>query len=150
MSSILPQKYGDNSPMGNKMKEDNFMEFINGVILIEAVKSMPIWLQITAYFVTLAIFVLDIYITFKVSRSIAEGEIIKPLIAEVLGVALLVTAGAFAKGEIGGDYFKVPNGLYRVTVTAEADMTEFQDTYEIVDYKDGVYTIKPKENINEN
>lgn len=65
------------------------MEFINGVILIEAVKSMPIWLQITAYFVTLAIFVLDIYITFKVSRSIAEGEIIKPLIAEVLGVALL-------------------------------------------------------------
>lgn len=128
------------------------MEFnaINGVILIEAVKSMPIWLQITAYFVTLAIFVLDIYITFKVSRSIAEGEIIKPLIAEVLGVALLVTAGAFAKGEIGGDYFKVPNGLYRVTVTAEADMTEFQDTYEIVDYKDGVYTIKPKENTNEN
>ena len=129
------------------------MEFINGVILIEAVKSMPIWpiwLQITAYFVTLAIFVLDIYITFKVSKSIAEGEIIKPLIAEVLGVALLVTAGAFAKGEIGGDYFKVPNGLYRVTVTAEADMTEFQDTYEIVDYKDGVYTIKPKENTNEN
>lgn len=119
------------------------MEFINGVILIEAVKSMPIWLQITAYFVTLAIFVLDIYITFKVSRSIAEGEIIKPLIAEVLGVALLVTAGAFAKGEIGGDYFKMPNGLYRVT--AEADMTEFQDTYEIVDYKDGVYTIKVRE-----
>ena len=131
MSSILPQKYGDNSPMGNKMKEDNFMEFINGVV-------------------TLAIFVLDIYITFKVSKSIAEGEIIKPLIAEVLGVALLVTAGAFAKGEIGGDYFKVPNGLYRVTVTAEADMTEFQDTYEIEDYKDGVYTIKPKENTNEN
>ena len=44
----------------------------------------------------------------------------------------------------------MPNGLYRVTVTAETDMTEFQDTYEIVDYKDGVYTIKPKENINEN
>ncbi len=129
------------------------MEFINGVILIEAVKSMPIWpiwLQITAYFVTLAIFVLDIYITFKVSRSIAEGKILKPIVAEVLGVALLVTAGAFAKGEIGGDYFKVPNGLYRVTVTAEADMTEFQDTYEIEDYKDGVYTIKPKENTNEN
>ena len=129
------------------------MEFINGVILIEAVKSMPIWpiwLQITAYFVTLAIFVLDIYITFKVSRSIAEGKILKPIVAEVLGVALLVTAGAFAKGEIGGDYFKVPNGLYRVTVTAEADMTEFQDTYEIEDYKDGVYTIKPKENTIEN
>ena len=122
------------------------MEFINGVILIEAVKSMPIWLQITAYFVTLAIFILDIYITVKVSRSIAEGKILKPIVAEVLGVALLVTAGAFAKGEIiGVDYFKVPNGLYRVTVTAEADMTEFQDTYEIVDYKDGVYTIKVRE-----
>lgn len=123
------------------------MEFINGVILIEAVKSMPIWLQITAYFVTLAIFILDIYI---VSRSIAEGKILKPIVAEVLGVALLVTAGAFTMGEIGGDYFKVPNGLYRVTVTAEADMAEFQNTYEIVDYKDGVYTIKPKENTNEN
>ena len=121
------------------------MEFINGVILIEAVKSMPIWLQITAYFVTLAIFILDIYITVKVSWSIAEGEFLKPLVAEVLGVALLVTAGAFAKGEIGGDYFKVPNGLYRVTVTAETDMTEFQDTYEIIDYKDGVYTIKVRE-----
>lgn len=121
------------------------MEFINGVILIEAVKSMPIWLQITAYFVTLAIFALNIYITFKVSRCVAEGEIIKPLLAEALGITLLVTAGAFTKGEIGGDYFKVPNGLYRVTVTAEADMTEFQDTYEIVDYKDGVYTIKVRE-----
>ncbi|MFR0736603.1 MAG: hypothetical protein ACLSHR_06680 [Oscillospiraceae bacterium] len=55
------------------------MEFnaINGVILIEEVKSMPIWLQITAYFVTLAIFILDIYITVKVSRSIAEGGIFK-------------------------------------------------------------------------
>lgn len=123
------------------------MDFINGVILIEAVKSIPIWLQITAYFVTLAVFILDIYI---VSRSIAEGKILKPIVAEALGVALLVTAGAFTKGEIGGDYFKVPNGLYRVTVTAEADMAEFQDTYEIVDYKDGVYTIKPKENTNEN
>ena len=121
------------------------MKFIDGVILIEAVKSMPIWLQITAYFVTLAIFILDIYITVKVSRRIAEGEFLKPLVAEVLGVALLVTAGAFAKGEIGGDYFKVPNGLYRVTVTADADMTEFQNTYEIVDYKDGVYTIKVRE-----
>lgn len=121
------------------------MKFIDGVILIEAVKSMPIWLQITAYFVTLAIFILDIYITVKVSRSIAEGEFLKPLVAEVLGVALLVTAGAFAKGEIGGDYFKVPNGLYRVTVTAEADMAEFQDTYEIVDCKNGVYTIKVRE-----
>ena len=126
------------------------MDFINGVILIEAVKSIPIWLQITAYFVTLAVFILDIYITVKVSRSIAEGKILKPIVAEVLGVALLVTAGAFTQGEIGGDYFKVPNGLYRVTVTAEADMAEFQDTYEIVDYKDGVYTIKPKENTNEN
>lgn len=121
------------------------MKFINGVILIEAVKSMPIWLQITAYFVTLAIFALNIYITFKVSRCVAEGKIIKPLLAEALGITLLVTAGAFTKGEIGGDYFKVPNGLYRVTVTAEADMTEFQDTYEIVDYKDGVYTIKVRE-----
>lgn len=120
------------------------MEFINGVILIEAVKSMPIWLQITAYFVTLAIFIMDIYITVKVSRSIAEGGFLKPIVAEVLGVALLVTAGAFTKGEIGGDYFKVPNGLYRVTVTAETDMTEFQDTYEIVDYKDGVYTVRMK------
>ena len=122
------------------------MEFnaINGVILIEEVKSMPIWLQITAYFVTLAIFILDIYITVKVSRSIAEGGFLKPIVAEVLGVALLVTAGAFTKGEIGGDYFKVPNGLYRVTVTVETDMTEFQDTYEIVDYKDGVYTVRMK------
>jgi len=122
------------------------MEFnaINGVILIEEVKSMPIWLQITAYFVTLAIFILDIYITVKVSRSIAEGGFLKPIVAEVLGVALLVTAGAFTKGEIGGDYFKVPNGLYRVTVTVETDMTEFQDTYEIVDYKDGVYTVQMK------
>jgi len=121
------------------------MKFIDGVILIETVKSMPIWLQITAYFVTLAIFILDIYITVKVSRSIAEGELLKPLVAEVLGIALLVTAGAFAKGEIGVDYFKVPNGSYRVTVTEEVDMTEFQDTYEIIDYKDGVYTIKIRE-----
>ena len=56
------------------------MEFIDGVVLIEAVKSMPIWLQITVCFVMLAISVFGIYITFKASRSIAEGEIIKALL----------------------------------------------------------------------
>lgn len=56
------------------------MEFIDGVVLIEAVKSMPVWLQITVCFVMLAISVFGIYITFKASRSIAEGEIIKALL----------------------------------------------------------------------
>lgn len=62
------------------MKGGDFMEFIDGVVLIEAVKSMPVWLQITVCFVMLAISVFGIYITFKASRSIAEGEIIKALL----------------------------------------------------------------------
>lgn len=37
-------------------------------------------------------------------------------------------------------------GKYEVIVAADVDMNEFQERYEIIDFKNGVYTIKVKEN----
>lgn len=37
-------------------------------------------------------------------------------------------------------------GMYEVTVTDSVDMNEFQECYDIIDYENGVYIIKIKEN----
>ena len=41
-------------------------------------------------------------------------------------------------------HLKAPTGEYKVITTQDVDMTEFEDTYEITNYKDGVYTVQMK------
>ena len=41
-------------------------------------------------------------------------------------------------------HLKAPTGEYNVITTQNVDMTEFEDTYEITNYKDGVYTVRMK------
>ena len=41
-------------------------------------------------------------------------------------------------------HLKAPTGEYKVITTQDVDMTEFEDTYEITNYKDGVYTVRMK------
>ena len=41
-------------------------------------------------------------------------------------------------------HLKAPTGEYKVITTQNVDMTEFEDTYEITNYKDGVYMVRMK------
>ncbi len=47
------------------------------------------------------------------------------------------------------DEFQKPTGKYEVVVNSDVDMNEFQSKYDIIDYNDGVYTVKPKGNISQ-
>ena len=47
------------------------------------------------------------------------------------------------------DEFQKPTGKYKVVVNSDVDMNEFQSKYDIIDYNDGVYTVKPKDNISQ-
>ena len=45
------------------------------------------------------------------------------------------------------DESQKPNGEYEVTVSSNVDMNVFQSKYDIIDYDNGVYTVKPKDNV---
>lgn len=45
------------------------------------------------------------------------------------------------------DEFQKPNGEYDVTVSSNVDMNVFQSKYDIIDYNNGVYTVKPKDSV---
>ena len=63
-------------------------------------------------------------------------------------IVLIIITGivGFMVFEINDDPLNLekPTGEYKVITTQDVSMTEFQDTYEIVDYKDGVYTVRMK------
>lgn len=68
-------------------------------------------------------------------------------ICTVLSLAFFI-AGIFTIKVIPNfDEFQEPNGKYEVTVSSNVDMDEFQSQYTIIDYENGVYTVKPKDNI---
>ena len=118
------------------------MDFIDGVILIEEVWRFPKMFLI----ITFLIPVLGLMIIHCTPRCFEKKESGRYLILRLIIITVMV-ANTY---ELYKDPLNLekPTGEYKVIVTAEADMTEFQDTYEIVDYKDGVYTIKAKSNEN--
>ena len=42
-------------------------------------------------------------------------------------------------------FFQEPNDEYKVVIDTDVDMNEFSKCYEIVDFKDGIYTITLKD-----
>lgn len=45
------------------------------------------------------------------------------------------------------DEFQKSNGEYDVTLSSNVDMNVFQSKYDIIDYNNGVYTVKPKDSV---
>lgn len=111
-------------------KEDYVMEFIDGVILVETKTSLPVW-AIVVVFILAIISILAGSSALK--KAFSNGKY-------ALFCSVVCLVSALCELGIATD-FQEPNGKYRVVVTNEVDMDEFQRTYEIVDYKDGVYTI---------
>ncbi|MCU6727696.1 Uncharacterised protein [uncultured Ruminococcus sp.] len=118
------------------------MEFnaINGVILIEEVCKFPMALLIVAMVIVCFGF------------FVAQAQLIKcdsekgPSCLNLIVLIIITGIVAFIPYEINDDPLNLgkPTGEYKVITTQEVSMTEFQDTYEIVDYKDGVYTVRMK------
>lgn len=83
-------------------------------------------------------------------RNCCDGEKIFGFIMSMVGVVL----GCFLLILMCSDEVITPlfnsfgltdhTGKYEVTLTANVDMNEFQERYEIIDYENGVYTIKVK------
>lgn len=114
------------------------MEFnaINGVILIEEVCKFPI---------ALLIVILVICITgFLVTKNIGTKKETSWLDIIIIISVLFIMGSTLYELLYDPLHLKSPTGEYKVITTQDVSMTEFQDTYEIVDYKDGVYTVRMK------
>ena len=84
-------------------------------------------------------------------RDFRDGMKVTGAVITVVSFVLLCSFCVFISSEnliSYADSFGLAEstGKYEVTVTAEVDMGEFQERYEILDYENGVYTIKLKEN----
>ena len=122
------------------------MEFnaINGVILIEEVSKLPMALLMALLIVAMVIICIDLFV--------AHAQLIKcdsekgPSCLGLIVLIIITGIEGFIVFEINDDPLNLekPTGEYKVITTQDVSMTEFQDTYEIVDYKDGVYTVQMK------
>lgn len=130
------------------------MNFIDGVILIEETKT---WSTI-GLLVLIVMLVIGTAIGFGGCTIMANtlhyanaafARFIGLIIA-LIGIAvLLATSFTFnsinSLGPIVDEYgLSKYTGEYKVTVTDDTDMNEFQQKYEIISYINGVYTIKIK------
>ncbi len=114
------------------------MEFnaINGVILIEEICQFPI---------ALLIVILVIYITgFLVTKNIGTKKETSWLDIIKLISLLFIMGSTLYELLYDPLHLKAPTGEYKVITIQDVSMTEFQDTYEITNYKDGVYTVRMK------
>lgn len=132
------------------------MEFINGVIFLKEVLVLSVVGScILGTFVIIATVMMfggaRLYI--NGCRDFSDGKKIFGVIVCLIGIALSVSLSALSRSNTITYVFDNwgltdHTGKYEVTTTADVDMNEFQDCYETIDYKNGVYTIKVRESGN--
>lgn len=124
---------------------------MNGVIFIKEIMDISAF----GYFllgaiciVSLAMFFGGIKLWMEGCRSCCDGMEIAGFITLVVDLVLSCSIYAFINSEdlscVESLGLAKSTGKYEVTVTAEADMNEFQERYEILSFENGVYTIKIK------
>ena len=127
------------------------MEFINGVIFLNEVLVLSVVGScILGAFVIIATVMMfgGAALSINGYRDFSDGKKMFGIIVCLIGVALSVSLSALLRSNKITYVFNW--GLtdhtekYEVTVTADVDMNEFQERYEIIDYENGVYTIKVK------
>ncbi len=130
------------------------MNFINGVVLVKEVVTLSIFGSCLAGTIVIVLTVisfggLKLYINGY--RNFSDGMKIIGVIMCIVGIILMISFMAFINNnnfisfaDSLGLGITEHTGEYEVTVTVEADMNEFQEQYEILDYENGVYTIKLK------
>lgn len=129
------------------------MNFINGVILINEIMVLStvgsyVLLVMLIVFFVMALGGVKLYIN---GRSyFSTWRRIVGIIISLVGIALLMTLWVSVRSNliIHIAYplgFAEHTGKYEVTVDNNVDMNEFYERYEIIDYENGVYTIKVRE-----
>lgn len=128
------------------------MEFINGVIFLKEVLVLSLKGScILGAMVIIAVIIMfgGLRLCIDGYRDFSDGKKIFGVIICLIGIALSITFSAFFGNNDIAYFFDnwgltYHTGEYEVTVTADIDMNEFQERYEIVDFENGVYTIKVK------
>lgn len=121
------------------------MEFMDGVTFLKECTKLSDEGIIVSNVVRLAaIALLLIILRVGVTWSRNKDSDIICVVGAVLGVIIFIV-GRFLLDIIIPQNFQEPNGKYNVVIDANADMNEFFKRYEIVDSKDGIYTITLKD-----
>lgn len=117
------------------------MEFVDGVTIIKKCTETSTMGNI--------MMILLLVITMALSFGAYKiGDDVYGRVGAVLSLAFLITGIFITLGVMPElDTFQKPTGKYEVTVNSNVDMNEFQSKYDIIDYDNGVYTVKPKDNV---
>lgn len=120
------------------------MKFMDGVILIEECTKtsaigciLIIVLLISAVILSFG----SLYIGYVISTK--KWSNVYKYVGCILGV-IIASIGNIAIPIIP-EFFQEPNGKYKVVIDTDADMNEFSKRYEIVGFKNGIYTITLKD-----
>lgn len=118
------------------------MIFINGVNNVTEIMKFPEWVRIISVIILLIILVAFIWCSSKYQSVSKERTVKKADVVFFVSVVLFFSV----MSELALDYMdlQIATGEYEVSVSDETDMNKFVDTYEIVSYSDGKYTIKMK------
>ncbi len=82
----------------------------------------------------------------KIAEKLVHNKIIATIVTiSGLAFTLICVITMFLTTQM--DKFQKPNGKYEVTISSDIDMNEFQSKYNIIDYDNGVYTVKSKDNV---
>lgn len=128
------------------------MEFINGVILINEIivlSSLGSYVCLVMLFIFLIMAFGGVKLYINGRSYFSTWRRIVGIIISLVGIALLMTLWISVRSNLIisiADEFGLAEytGAYKVSVTTDTDMNEFQERYEIIDYENGVYTIKVK------
>lgn len=129
------------------------MDFINGVIFLKEVVVLSFvgsCILAVCVIITTAMMFGGARLHINGCRNFCDGERIFGAIVCFIGLGLSIFLTASFRNNVLTPVFDNwgltdHTGEYEVTVTADTDMSEFQERYEILDYENGVYTIKVKE-----
>lgn len=128
------------------------MEFINGVIFLNEVLVLSFvgsCILAVCVLITTVMMFGGAVVYINGCRDFSDGKKIFGVIVCLIGIALSAFLSvSFRSNKITYVFdnwgLTDHTGEYEVTVTADTDMNEFQERYDIVDYENGVYTIKVK------
>lgn len=132
------------------------MEFMDGVTLVETVSTYGLFgLVVIVLYVLLCVFLvirggICIYHNLCIenlfdTRSMAVGMIIVALGVGGMVFGTMLFDWLFS-GWLGTvDVFYESTGEYRVTVAETVDLNEFYVRYNVLEYKDGIYTVSINE-----
>ncbi len=123
------------------------MDFMDGVTFIKECMQLSTTGLIMTYISTLitAAFSLALVkIGYVLDNKTLEN--IHGLIGSILALVVAVIGTIITLKVIPNvDKCQEPNGKYEVVISGNIDMSEFQNRYDIINYKNGKYIIKIKE-----